>query len=313
MSGRVGRTLNRRSWPFAAVGVGVAFVLVFALGPVGILPHQVTVCRLGAEVGTYLIWTPISLLNKPPGVNDSTWVYGPALNYTFSSGSLVVGALPTGPFHYGGGGRDYDTAGGLDATYQNHHWTFYQTTNMSESGTSSLPCTQRYVALMGGSVGCGGESIIPLLNGSNDTIEPHVWNGTAGVNGSEAGCAVQTPGTYVRFDTSFDGNGSGISAAVNWNLCQLHGNSTLVLAGTAQIPVVVTVPYQGHDISATGSLEWYGLPHGQNNGVGLPTFTATWTVPDGWDYTLAPVGPATFTINPDLPLPSLVAFEVRSC
>jgi hypothetical protein len=313
MSPGVASRRRRRDWPFAVAGAIVGLILVLGIGSPGFLLEHVTVCKLGNEVGTYVIWTPLSLLNKPEGTNVSVWAA--AWNYTFSSGSLTVGALSSTTPNSAGGEQDDEPGGGIFAGYQNHNWSFYQVVNESVIGTTAEPCTQGYVAELGNPLGCGGLTTVPLSHNSTDTNEPHVWNGTTGFNGSEAPCTVQTPGTYVSFDTSFNPNGTGTAAPVTWNLCNTPGNSPLELLGTARISVVVTVPYQGHDISSFGFLNWYGDPNGGSTGGpnGISEASAFYSVPGGWNWTIAPVGPAAFAVNPASPLPTLVAFERNAC
>ncbi len=294
--------------------VVVVLVISIGIGPPGFALLHVTVCRLGREVGSYVIWTPDILLNKPDATNVSVWTVGYDWNYTFTSGSLTVGSLPPGPFKFGGGEGVTLGQGGLFGNFQNHNWTFYQAVNESVIGASPDPCTQRYIAETGSPLGCGGSVTLPLLpNNSTDTNEPHIWNGTVGENGSEAPCPVQTPGTYVWFDSSFHSGGTGASAPVDLNLCDSPGTYSLELQGVARIPVVVTVPYQGRDISASGFLSWQGsTTGGLDPGLG-PEVSAYWNIPGGWNWTLAPVGPASFPINPNQPLPALVAFERSAC
>jgi hypothetical protein len=184
-------------------------------------------------------------------------------------------------------------------------------------GSAAQPCTQLYVAEIGDALGGGGQLLVPFPNDFSDANDPHVWNGTAGMNGSQGcpDCPVQSPGAYIWFDTSFHGSGTGVSAPVNWDLCGSSGDFPLVLMSTARIPVVVHVPYQGHDVSSSGFLNWFGNPNGGWFGGpgGLSMDTATYSVPGGWNWTLAPVGPATSAISPVAPLPSLVAFVRSAC
>lgn len=311
------RARTRHVWIAVVAGLVVAIVVVLGVGPPALFLPRVTVCRLGPEVGTYVIWTPVALQNKPYEGNVSTWVYGNAWNYTFSSGSMSVGTLPTGPSTFGGGDEDIGPQGGLLVTFQNHNWTFYEAENETVLGDVSGPCTQPYIAEIGNPLGCGGSAIIPLLpNNSTDSNEPHIWNGTNGINGSEGACPVETTGTYVWFDTSFHADGTGPAKPVDWDLCNSTGDFPLELLGVARIPVNVTVPYEGHDISSVGFLNWYGDPNGGGPPPGMlmiPEYSAYYAVPGGWNWTLAPVGPAAFPINPDQPLPSLVAFVRSAC
>jgi hypothetical protein len=311
------RWSRRRKASVLTAGVAcavVALAILIGIAPPGFTMLGVSVCRLGAEVGSYVIWTPTLLLDKPDATNVSVWTIGGDWNYTFRSGSLTVGFLPPGPFKYGSGESDGGGEGGLFGNFQNHNWTFYRPVNESVIGTSPSPCTQRYVAKIGNPLGCGGSVTLPLLpNNSTDTNEPHTWNGTVGENGSEPVCTVQTPGTSVWFDSSFHSGGAGASAPVNLNLCDSPSNFPLELLGVARIPIVVSVPDQGREISATGFLTWQGNPMGTFiPGIGSEA-SATWNIPGGWNWTLAPVGPASFPINPSQPLPALVAFERNSC
>ena len=315
MTGEVRHRQDVPSWPATMAGVVVGLLVLFGVGPPGFLLPHVTVCRLGEKVGSYVIWTPTSLLNQPDDTNISEWVMGHDWNYTFTSGSLTVGSFPSGPINYGGGFSSIGSdVGGLLGMFQNHDWTFYHAVNVSVVGTSPDPCTQSYVAEIGSPLGCGGLVTLPLLpNNSTDTNEPHVWNGTIGENGSEPECQVQTPGTYVWFDSSFDKNGTGTSAPVTLNLCNWPGTYSLGLQGLARIPIVVTVVYEGHDISSSGFLNWQGNPTGAYIPLIGSEDSAYWSIPGGWNWSLAPVGPAAFRIDPAQPLPALLAFERNAC
>lgn len=318
MQRRNSRRRHVPPWSFGIVGFLVAVVLFASVGPPALLLQHVTVCGLGPEIGTYVVWTPGTIINKPYETNISVSAYYGTWNYTFTSGTLSVGTLPvidSGPI---GGEGDYGPQGGLLVDFQNHNWTFFRTVNETVVGTAPGPCSQPYVAEVGAGQGCGGGFVIPLLpDNSTDSNEPHVWNGTEGLNGSEpvSGCAIQTAGTYVWFDSSFHAGGTGNYAPVTWNLCHSTGTFSLELLGLAQIPIRVTVPYQGRDISATGFLNWYGNSTGARwlTPPFEPEASAFYEVPGGWNWTLAPVGPAAFAINPTLPLPSLVAFERSAC
>jgi hypothetical protein len=117
---RPGRT--RRPWVFVGIGIAVAALTFVAVGPPGVLLQHVTVCQLGAEIGHYVIWTPLTLLNKEVAMNVSAAQF--AWNYTFSSGSLTVGALPSEPEGAAEGEGDFNSWGGLHVSFQDHNWTF---------------------------------------------------------------------------------------------------------------------------------------------------------------------------------------------
>ncbi len=200
--------------------------------------------------------------------------------------------------------------GGFLADFSDLNWTFYRAVNQTVVGSSGAPCTQPYLAIAG-YTDCGGfgGGLIPLLpNGSNDSVEPHIGNNISGQH-----CSQETPGSSAWFNSSYHANGTGTDQPVDWNLCS-QPNGTLQLVGPAQIPINVTVPYGGHDISARGFLSWQGSLSGGFVGPAPGSFdSAAWWIPGGTNWSLSPVGPAAFSIDPKAPLPGLVAFEERAC
>jgi len=294
-------------WTYVGVGVLVAAVLFFGVGPPAAFLPRGTVCDLGPTVGMYSIWAPVWMANYPDGGNVSLGsLNGP--NYTFTSGSLTVGALPSTPQGGGGAGESAPEAG-IFASYGDYNFTFFHTSNVSQVGASSDPCTQPYVATVTWATGfCQSTwSTIPLPDNSSDVVEPHVWNGTTGVNSSYAwGCPHQTPGTSVWFDNALNLSGTGVAQPVRWNLCSTSQGQMLNVIGIAQIPVVVTVPFRGGSISASGYLTWTGSGDYSEPAV-------TYNVPGGWMWTLGPVGPVSSALDPTVGLPGLVAFERSAC
>jgi len=309
-------TSDRRSshplWVGSTTGVIVAVIVVVSFGPGGLLLPRATVCQLGQNLGTFTIFTPAELTNIPYGGNmtDAT----NEENLTITSGSITTNPFQpwSGPLKSGVVDGSGENRAGIWATYADFNWTFYSVENVTKVGGSSSPCTQPDVAYRQiPGLGCGGEAIIPLANNSTDAIEPNVWNGTAGFNGSEdyPGCPVQSPGTYVGFDTSLNLNGSGNSKPVRWDLCGTSGYFPLVLNGIAEVPLEITAFIHGNKVSVHAALERYDNPS-------LPVYqgpTTIYRVPGGWNWTLAPVGPTTAPINPSDPLPALVAFERSAC
>jgi hypothetical protein len=300
------------NWVYAALGAVVAVILVVGIGPPGELLAHATVCELGPQLGVYTVWTPIQVINVPDGggvaYGASEW------NVTVRSGSLVLNPLQnwTGSLVGTIGGGSGPNRSGLWVEYGDFNWTFYEARNSSVVNQAPGPCTQAYVAQItvpGGA--CGGWDIVGLADNATDTVEPHVWNGTAGFNGTEdySDCPVQTPGTYVTFDSSMHTAGSGAMAGVDWNLCGDTGHRTLALSGVAQVPEVLHVPYGGGGISVSATLLWYDAP----GGFGYLGPSTSYQVPAGWNWTLAPVGPASFPIEPIQDLPSLVAFIRAPC
>ena len=296
-----------RPWRFVGVGVLVAVLVIVSVGPQGLLLPRSTVCRLGSAIGSYTVFTLVNPLNQPPGVGVWAESVNDGFNFTFVSGSLTVGAIA--PW---GGGGGWGVLGGYQAgiTAQGieRNWTVYSTTNTSVIGQTSGPCTQPYVAMMIGPPvsNCGGFVNIPLANESSDLVEPHVWNGSGG-QFPPTGCPPPTPGASIWFDISFHPNGTGPYSPVDWNLCNSSGNLTLYVENPGVVPIVLSVPYNGRTISIVGVQTW-----GAGTG-GL--YTAQYTVPAGWIWRLAPIGPSTVALDPASGnvVPNLLAFERLAC
>jgi len=310
MSGVIEHRRPPPFWTFALIGAVVAISVYAGVGPPGVLLPRGTDCELGSTIGTYTIWAPTGLLNIPDGGNvgyDST---AGQLNYSFTSGSLTVGGLR--PVSGAGGGGAGETApqAGIFASYADWNFTFYRTANASRVGAASDPCTQPYVASFALANGfCWSEfSIIPIPDNSTDSAEPHVWNATTGTNSTyNPECPVRTPGTYVWFNSTLNLGGSGVAKPFRWDLCNDLENQTLMLETVARLPVVVTVPFGGGSISATGFLTWDG-----SGDSGIPT--ATYNLPGGWVWTIGPVGPVSSAVDPlAASIPGLLAFERSAC
>jgi hypothetical protein len=240
-------------------------------------------------------------MNKPPGVNVSVQSDYGAYNFTFSSGSLTVGELHTSS---GSSGWAYDgPSAGIEALGYQRNWSFFSVRNVTQVGGSAGPCSQAYVAEATASPvqSCGGPVTVPLANNTSDVVEPHVWNGT-GVPVS--GCLKATPGAYYWFDTSFNPNATGPAAPVPLNLCGSARSVPLVVDAAARVPIIVYAPYDGREISATGFETWV-------SSTAYPT--ANYTVPGGWLWMLAPVGPVSSPMNPTAELPALAAFVRLPC
>jgi len=111
----------------------------------------------------------------------------------------------------------------------------------------------------------------------------------------------------VRFNATVNLGGTGVAKPYRWDLCNSTQNETLLLETVAQLPVVVTVPLGSGSISTTGYLTWDG-----NGGSGVPT--ATYNLPGGWEWTIGPVGPVSWAVDPvNAPIPGLLAFERTAC
>jgi len=298
------------AWSFTAIGVAVAVVIFLGVGPPGAFLPRGTVCALGSVVGTYTIWAPTGMVNFPDGGGATIEAASGELNYTFSSGSLTVGALPEQPGRSGGGVGKLPPDAGIFASYADWNFTFYHTTNTSQIEAASDPCTQPYVASISFAGGfCHSDfSVVPIPDNSTDALEPHTWNGTTGLNTTyNPACPARTPGAYVWFDSTLNLNGEGVMQPFNYDLCNYPENATatLELEIAARLPVVVTVPFEGRSISTAGFLTW--------NGSGVVP-TATYTLPGGWNWTLGPVGPVPWAVDLfTAQLPGLLAFERSAC
>ena len=216
---------RRRPWVYSIAGIAVALLVVIGLGPTGLLLPHATVCQVGPLVGNYTIWTPDEPQNQPEGVNVSASVLSDGFNFTFTSGSLTVGALHPNEASWGGWG-DGNMYTGISLQGTENNWSFYRAVNVSVVGGDSSPCSQPYVAEESffPIQGCGGFVTIRLQSNTSDVVEPHVWDGRWGPNATLSeppSCPPATPGAYVWFDTSFHANATGVSAPVRWNLCNL--------------------------------------------------------------------------------------------
>jgi hypothetical protein len=291
------------------VGIAIAALVVIGLGPRGAFLTRVTTCELGAMVGNYTIWTPDGLVNIPDGGSAHMGVN--ELNFTMSSGSLTVGGLgPPSPLSFGFSSGFH---AGLLTQFDDWPWTFYSTRNVSTIGESAAPCTQPYVATVTTDAGgpCGEIGIVlPLADNTSDAVEPHIWNGTPGDNGSRGtpGCPTATPGSFVWFDSSFHTSGSGWNSAYDLNLCNFSSPWGISTKMSADVPIVVHVPDDGGMISAAGFLTWNStVPHSSTGPA------ADYTLPGGWLWEVAPVGPIHGSLAQDMLTPGSLAFERLAC
>ncbi len=293
------------------VGAAVAGLVVFGAGPGGFLLPRATTCTLGDLVGTYEIYTVLTPMNKPTGVDVGTVAATGGLNFTFTSGSLTVGGLRIGPGT--AGWADYSPHDGISAMGAEENWSVYSVRNTTRLGEIAAPCTQAYVAeITPGSIPtCSGFLTLPLADNDSDTMEPHVWDGTGNDTGAGNGtywwgygCSAATPGARYWFDTSFHTGSAASAPAVTWNLCGDAGRHPLVVSGPVRVPIVVTVPSSGGPLSAHGFMSW---------DAGPGSSTANYSLPGGWIWQLAPVGPVSTPWHLPGPLSATVAFERASC
>lgn len=294
-----GRLRRGQAWPWLApllVGVVVASTLVIGFGPPGLLLSKT--CQLGKDIGTYLVWSPLYLVNIPDGGSVSVWQ--DPWNYTMSSGSVTLTSPPWNTNLSGDQG--WPPSSGIFDTFEETNWTFYETQNVSPSGLTTSPCTQPYVAEFTGSYdGCFAASTIPLPNNTSDAIEPHSWNWS----GISPACPAPSPEAYVWFNTSFPLPTTGTSTRLD--LCGLSGVDTLAAYTPVQISIAVNVPFQGREISSVGHLNWQGVDSSANEP------SVTYNVPADWMWEVSPIGPANSPLNLGRALTQLLAFERFPC
>jgi hypothetical protein len=285
-----------------AIGLGVALSLTLVVG-LPELTKPVTTCALGSEIDSAWIWTPGILVNVPDG-GSASWS-SVQLNWTFSSGSLVVGALP-GP--KGGsslfpGSNEYGINGDIGLA----DWGIYQARNASSAFGANSACTQPFVAESLSPLSCGAvgnlSSILVLPDNSSDVQELHVV--------PPQPCSIEsaTPGAEVWFDTSYHPAGTGGSyQSETISLCgsSFNGPLNVSLPGVAEYPIEISMPHDGTQIRASGFLAWAGLA--PNNAA-----TAAYSLPKGWTWNVSAVVPGVLPTVSDPVTTSLLAFERLAC
>jgi hypothetical protein len=294
--GRLRRPQARAWLTPLLVGVVVASTLVIGFGPPGLLLPKT--CQLGKDIGTYLVWTPLTLVNIPDGggvsVSQNSW------NYTMTSGSVTLTSPPANTGLTGE--QSSPPSSGIFNTFEETNWTFYETQNVSPSGSTAVPCTQPYIAEFTGAYDdCFASPTLPLQNNTSDAIEPHSSNWS----GFSPECPAPSPGAYVWFNTSFPLPATGASTRLN--LCGQSGFDTLAAYTPVQLPIAVNVPFQGREISSVGHLSWQGV----DSAADEPS--VTYNVPADWMWEVAPIGPTHSPLNLSRTLTQLLAFERFPC
>lgn len=278
------------------VGIIVASTIVVGFGPPGYLLPKT--CQIGKELGTYLTWTPIYLVNIPDGGSVSVWQ--DSWNYVMQSGSVNL----TSPAEISGSAeQSWPPGSGIFVTFEETNWTIYETENVTPSGLTASPCTQPYVGDFGNPYGdCSAWPDLPLVNNSTDAVEPHSWNGTW-----SPACPATSSGTYVWFNTTFLSSGSGYGAPAKLDLCGMTGTYTLAAYTPVRAPVTITVPYGGKEIESHGYLTWQGVRSVSNEA------TVTYNLPMGWNWEVSPIWPVGSPLDLNVSLNQLVAFERFAC
>ena len=294
----------RRQRALAAIG-GVAIAVLLVVG-VPEVTHPVTSCALGAKVGSAWIWTPGILLNVPLG-GGAAWG-DRQLNWTFSSGSLVVGELPTG-----GGGSALELGSnetGINGVFGLANWSFYEAQNRSTAYGTGNPCTQPYVAEIHNGLNCGAvgnlSSVLVLPDNASDAVQPHYI--------PSANCSYEsaTPGATLYFDTSYHSAAAGSPyTSETIRLCGFGYDSPLdvSLTGVAGYPIDVSMTVGGATIRAMGFVRWAGpSPTPEGN---VPT--AQYSLPNGWAWNISTIEAGTLPTVANPTTTSLLAFERSAC
>ena len=283
-----------------AIGAGIVAASLLVIG-VPEVTHPATSCSLGAEIGSAWIWTPGILVNVPLG-GGAAWGSG-SLNWTFSSGSLIVGKLPKGG---GGGALELGSdETGINGFFGLGNWSFYQAQNRSTAFGTGYPCTQPYVAEIQDGVSCGAvgnlSSILALPDNASDAVQPHYMPPQI--------CSYEsaTPGAALWFDTTYhSGRPESPYASETIRLCGFGYNAPLnvSLTGVAEYPIDVSMTVGGTTISATGHVRW------ANPGF---TPTAEYSLPKGWAWNISAMGAGILPTIDNPTTTSLLAFERSAC
>ena len=283
-----------------SVVVGGLLATLLVVG-VPALTTSTTACALGSPAGTAYIWTPQILVNVPLG-GFASWSINRG-NWTFSSGSLVVGQLPAA-----GGGDSLEPGWnetGINGVVGLAEWTFFHVRNVTLASSNGVPCTQPYLAAIDSPLYCGGvgnlSTILPLADNSSDFVEPHVVPPQlcfAGINA--------TPGAELWFNTAY--NSTLSVSAETLSLCSptVTGPLNVTLEGTAEYPIVVSMTLTTGEIHASGVMSWTQ----SDSSVGP---TAAYGLPDGWVWNISALTPGTLPTLDDPQTTSLLAFERGTC
>ncbi len=288
----------------ASVGVGVILGTTVAWGLPELFPAT-TRCVLGAEIGSASIWTPSVLVNVPLG--GSAAFGARYLNWTFSSGSVTVGA----PWPENGGMALYPghSEVGINGVLGLANWSFYVAENRSQAFGASDPCTQPYVTAISSSLTCATignlSTVLVLPDNSSDAVQPHT------VPPQPCSYDQATPGASLWFDTSFHASGSsGQGTSVTLNLCGPAFTAPLNVSVTSRVayPIEVNMSLNGRVVTAFGNVLWNG-PAGLP--VGVPT--AEYLLPQGWIWNVSSIGSGTLPTVESPVATALLAFERTPC
>jgi len=285
------------------VGIVVATLLVVGLPTVS---KPVTTCAIGSEVDSAWVWTPGALVNVPDG-GSAAYVADRA-NYTFTSGSLTVGALPA----LGAGGETLLPGAnetGINGDVGLAQWGLFSTHNVSSAFGGFGPCTQPYVAERLSPLICGASgnlsAVLALPDNSSDAIQLHSVPPEACASGGENA----TPGAELWFDTSYHSTSTGQGNQFeSISLCQpsYQGPLNVTLTKAAEYPIEVRMMLSGATIRTEGYMTW--------NGTGPPVFgSVAYSLPHGWVWNIATVVPGVLPTLGDPTTTSLLAFERTAC
>jgi hypothetical protein len=283
-----GTKATHKKWR-AVLLVLLVVVVVAVPSSIGVLwftsLHSTSIqCQLGQVVGqASQILTPAELVNAPYNgsafANVSFAPTGGGPVYIFASGGLQERAQPwPGTEAQGGFLESFGTEAGhangdpwSTGIFVQMNWTMYAVHNATVVGASkNAPCTTPYIAVPQPSVVNPIQmlGIPPLTNYTDDASESHSLFDPG---------QMPPPGqATVWFDNGFH--------AANYPTVDTCGRPgvTLSYTGNVQVPIWVTIPVGGKNLTAYGELEWNNVPYFSNG----PNLTVDYQFPanaGSWD------------------------------
>ena len=292
------RARSKRKALVVAAIVVAAVVVVAGLAAVTV--SERTGCVLGGRIGLYNVTAPVDIVNIPD--NGSASVFTMAENWTVSSGSLTLGALPSREPNAGSGAGVME-GNGLLAGSRQPIFAVYSVQNSTTFSPTAQPCGQPFVAQAVEPGYCGGGFAFgfELPDPTNDSVEPHIMNESCPIIPADAGI---TPGAYMWFDTAYPSSNATGSRFTTVNLCGWTTQYTQDVRGSVGFPFILYVPSNGRTISVHGFVEWESWL--------TNLMTASYGLAPGWVWRVASIGVYSEDISGLLP-PGLLAFERNAC
>ena len=230
------------------VWISLLAVLAVVLATIGAsIALEKAECVLGTEVYSLKTPSPVAFLNRPYLGNATVMYSGdPGPEFVFDSGSLQEESWPeraTGSSNYAAGGSPPAGIWTLIQVATTFNWSVYTTENMTTTTTSSVAaCTSAFVAMVHPTVPacCGvGSTEVSLPSNTTDVNEPNYLPDTWG------------PASQVWFDNGFHG-----SNYPTVDTCGLNHSITINVSSRVHVPIGLTFPFDGHNVTVRGSLSW---------------------------------------------------------